>query len=95
MKQQHSSSERASTSQNFYDKDLFFGGSSSSNLKAKFGPKKNNKELGAKYSPDCCRIPNASDLGRVSARPKVFVPPETHYSGAGPVTTVLLAVHEL
>ena len=79
----------------FTIKTFFLGGSSSSNLKAKFEPKKNNKELGAKYSPDCCRIPNASGLGKVSVRPKVFVPPKTHYSGAGPVTTVLLAVHKL
>ena len=30
----------------------------------------------------------ASGLGCVSVPPKVFVPPETHYSGAGPVTTL-------
>ena len=51
--------------------------------------------FGAKYSPECCRIPNASGPGCVSVLPKVFVPPETLYSGTGPVTTVLLAVHEL
>ena len=50
----------------------------------------------AKYSPDSCSIPNVSSPGRVSVLPKVFMPPETLYSGAGPVTyTVLLAVREL
>ena len=33
-----------------------------------------------------CRILNASGPGWVSVPPKVFVAPETHYSGAGSVT---------
>ena len=42
-------------------------------------------EFGAKYSPDCCRIPNASGLVSF-VYPKIFVPRETHYSGAGLIT---------
>ena len=58
-------------------------------MRAKSIPKEHSIGFGAKYLPDCCRIPNSSGLGCVSVPPKVFVPPETLYSGAGPATTLL------
>ena len=57
-------------------------------MRAKSVLKEDSIKFKAKYSPDCCRIPNASGLSCVSVPPKVFVPPETPYSGAGPVTTL-------
>ena len=67
-------------------KTFFIFWSSPSNLRAKSVLKQNDMKFGAKYSPDCCRIPNASDPRCVCVPSKVFVPPETHYSGAAPVT---------
>ena len=90
MKQQDRSREQDQewtwSRSRFCDKDLFyFFWSSPPNLRAKSIPKEDNIVFGAKYSPDCCRIANASGLGCVSVPPKVFVPPETHFSGSGPV----------
>ena len=76
-----------SSSLRFCDEDLFFlFWFSPSNLRVKSIPKEDNVGFGANYSPECCRIPNASGFGCVSVPLKVFVPPETHYSGAGLVT---------
>ena len=76
-----------SSSLRFCDEDLylFIFWYSPPNLRKKSIPKAENIGFGAKYSPDCCRIPNAFGFGCVSA-PQNFCTPETHYSGARPVT---------
>ena len=75
--------ETWSSSQRFYDENTFLV---FLKFEGKIYTKEDNIEFGAKYSPHCCRISNASRLGCVSVPPKVFVFRETHYSGTGSVT---------
>ena len=90
MKQLDRSSERVSSSLKFCDENLFFIFlSSPPNLRAKSIPKKDNIGFGEKCSSDCSDISKAFGLGCVSVLPKIFCPPpETHYSGSGPVTVL-------
>ena len=77
---------------------FYFFWSSPPNLRAKSIPKEYNIGLGAKYSPDCCSIPNSSGLGCVNVPPKVFAPlppRNTLLWLRACYCTVLLAVHEL
>ena len=55
----------------------------------------NNIRFGAKCSPDCCRIANASGLGCVSVPQKFRVPRNTLLWRWACYYTVLLAAHEL
>ena len=86
IKHHDRSSERDQVDKDFTMKTFFLFFCSSPNMRKKSIPKKDNIEFGAKYSPDCCRISNASSFGCVSVPPKIVVPREAHYFGAGPVT---------